>query len=116
LVENLESIGCDQTLVIRSKDIWCLEFSVENTIPQDFLHHLLLRGLSISTTNVVGSGDLGNWFAIFKLRALNSKCLSLIWGTGLSNNVSILCKVGVHVWPTSLAALSQVVAVKKELG
>jgi len=116
LVKNLESIGSDETLVIRSKDVWSLELSVENTIPKDFFHHLLLRSLPISTTNVVGSGYLRNWFAIFKLRTFNSKCLTLIWCTGLSNNISILCKVSVHVWPSSLAALSQVVAVKKELG
>ena len=101
--------------MIRCKDIWCLKLRVKYTISQDLFHHFLFRGLSIGTPNIIGPGHLGNWFAIFKLRALHSKCLCLVWCTRLGNNIPILCEISVHVWPSTLATFGQVVAVEEEL-
>ena len=116
LIEDFKPFGGDNTLVVTGEDVWGLELRVEDSISEDLLHHLLLAGEAISTTHIVRSRDLGNWFAILELRAFNTEGLGLVRSARLGNNVTIFSKVRVHMGPSSLATFGQVIAVQEELG
>jgi len=47
------------TLLVEREDTWNIQLTVDDAIAEDFLHHLLLRGLSVCSTDEVALENLG---------------------------------------------------------
>ena len=105
----------EDTLLIEREDSWDIEFSVNNTVSKNLLHHFLLAGLSVSTTNEVTLLNSTYWFALRVLSTLLSLGLTEVWGTSLINHMSVFSKISMEERPTTITTLIHVVACHKIL-
>ena len=58
-VQLLEALLGEDSTLIHAENMRSLQLTVDNTVSHDFLHHLLLRAISVSLTHEVGVLNLG---------------------------------------------------------
>jgi len=105
----------EDTLLIEREDSWDIEFSVNDTVSKNLLHHFLLTGLSVSTTNEVTLLNSTNWFALGVLSTLLSFSLTEVWGTSLINQMSVFSQISMEERPSTITTLIHIIACHKIL-
>jgi hypothetical protein len=105
----------EDTLLIEREDSWDIEFSVNDTVSKNLLHHFLLTGLSVSTTNEVTLLNSTYWFALRVLSTLLSFSLTEVWGTSLINQMSVFSQISMEERPSTITALIHIIACHKIL-
>jgi hypothetical protein len=81
-----------------------------------FLHHLLFRRVTETTSNVIGFLHFSNCWTLLKLATFGSFGSMLVWCTIFTHKMAILGKVSMEMRPSAFAPFSQVIAIKQELG
>lgn len=106
----------EDTLLVEREDSWDVELSIDNTVSKHFLHHFLLTGFTIGTSNEVALFDIRDWLAFVIGAARLTLGFSQVWGTFLVNEVTILTKETVEEGPATITTLVHVVALHEVLG
>lgn len=116
LVESFDTSRGEYTFLIEGEDSWCLHFAIDGAISNNFLHHLLLSGVTVTFTNEVGILDLGVSLALLVVRAFVSLGLTNVWSAVLGNKIAIFSKETVEERPATVTALVHIVASHEVLG
>jgi hypothetical protein len=92
-----------------------LELSVENTIAENFLHHLFLRGKAVCASNIVGFLHLGNSCTVLEFGAFSTSSRVLIRSAFFRYEMALFSKVRMEMRPSSFTTFSHIIAIKQEL-
>lgn len=84
------------TLLVEREDTWNIQLTVDDTIAEDLLHHLLLGGLSVCTTDEVALENLGLCCAAFVLAAGLSFGRGEVRSTLFADQVAVLRQISME--------------------
>jgi len=115
-VKFLDSIGCKHTFGVHMENMWSIKLTINHSISCNFLHHFLLRRVTITLTYKSSFFDFGMGCALGIVWTFVSLGLSSVWSAFFSNHVSVFSKETVEEWPATITAFIHVVACHHELG
>jgi len=114
-MEGLESIVGNQAALISCKDVWGLEFCVKDTIPKNFFHHFLFRGLAVGASYVVRFLNFGNCLTFTVLSASCRGSGRYVRSTIFRHQMTIFGKICMKMRPASFTSFGQIIAIKQKL-
>ena len=103
------------TLLIIRENSWNIKFSVNNTVSQNFLHHLFFARFSVSTSNEVTFLNFRSSVAILVLSTWKSFSLCLIWSALFCNHSTVFSQISVKERPSSIATFIHIVTLHQLL-
>ena len=105
----------ENTFLVQTEHRRSLEVTVNRTIPQNFLHHLFFGSGAPASSNQVRLLNFGDWFTLFVLLAALTLCFVQVWRAFFADNMAVLSKEHVEVWPAAITTFVHVVASHKHL-
>lgn len=91
------------------ENVRCLELSIDDTVSHKFFHHLFLSRVTITLSYEIGVVDFGMRLTFRIVFTSVTLCFGHVWGTVISNKVSILSKESMEEWPTTITTFIHVV-------
>lgn len=115
LCHSLHMLTRKDTWLVVRETIWNLQFTVDNSISQDFFHHFLFTWFTICSSYKEALLNCSNRFACRMFCAFLSFSDAFVWSALLRNQISIFCKVCMEQWPSTIATLIHIIALHEML-
>jgi len=115
LMQLLDAIRGQNTLSVHTEDVRSLKLAIDDTVSHNFLHHFLLRRVTVAFANEISALDLSEGLAFRVVAALVALSYSFIRSAFFGDEMALLTKVSMEEWPASITTFVHIVASHEEL-